>query len=762
MTEKRSDTTGQATPAATPQKEHRKGPSTGQKRQRKQRVLTHKKPSQVESIAHAVVIKNEDVFFLSAPDGQVPLRGRHGLGLYFHDCRFLNGYELHLAGQRPGVLVATPRNGFLALVELTGPTLRRADGSEVQKEDVGVRWERALDSDRRTLLDRITLHNFSLTPVEFPMALTFRAEFEDVFIVRGLLGEKRGTRHAPHWHEGTLGFLYDGSDGVYRSVQVSFSVAPDRTSDAGAQFQVRLPPGASRQYEVAVALRESPHQAEVRPRPPVPTEWKTAEDASSGTSDRWLAEQTRVTSDSLFLEQILERSLRDLRVLRTTLHGEEFFAAGVPWFVALFGRDSILAALQTLAYTPGVAEHTLRLLARYQGTKADDWRDEQPGKILHELRVGELARKGAIPHTPYYGSIDSTPLFLILLGRHAAWTGDLRVFHDLRDHVERALGWMDAGGDPDGDGYLEYESRSGKGLVNQGWKDSGDAIVNADGSLARPPIRLVEVQGYAYRARLCVAELFERAGEAGRAAGLRRQAGELRERFNRDFWLADEGFYALALQDQGQPAKVAASNPGQALWTGIVAEDRAGAVAERLMADDLFSGWGVRTLSSKERRYNPIGYHLGTVWPHDNSIILAGLRAHGQDAAALKIFEGIMRAAMHYHGYRLPEVFAGFRRRDFGVPVHYPVACHPQAWAAGAVPFMLERLLGLEPEAFDNRLRVVRPVLPDDVTRLELTGLRVGRGRVDLRFRRASGRTEVEVLRNDGNLDVRVEAGAGT
>jgi glycogen debranching enzyme len=736
---------------AKPAEDGKRRPA-GQKLRTKQRVLTHKKPSQVESIADALVIKDEDIFFLSARDGQVPLRGPHGFGLYFHDCRFLDGYELRLAGQKPGALVAAPRNGFVAVVELTGPTLRGAE-----KEDVGVHWERALDSGRRILLDRITLHNFGLAPVEFPMSLTFRADFEDVFIVRGLLGEKRGTKRAPCWHDGTLCFLYHGSDDIYRSVQVSFSPPPDRTTETGAEFRVQLPPGATQRYEVALTLRESAHLADVQPRPPAAPQWKQAEAAANRSADQWLADQTHVGSDSVFLEEILERSLRDLRVLRTTWHGEEFFAAGVPWFVTLFGRDSILAALQTLAYAPHIAEQTLRLLAKYQGTKVDKWRDEQPGKILHELRVGELARKGAIPHTPYYGSIDSTPLFLILLGRHAAWSGDLRVFHDLRDHVERALKWLDEYGDRDGDGYLEYESTSRKGLINQGWKDSGDAIVNADGSLAGPPIRLVEVQGYAYRARLCAAELFDRAGEADRATGLRRQAAALRERFNCDFWLPDKQFYALALQDNERPAEVIASNPGQALWTGIVAAERAVATAERLMAEDMFSGWGVRTLSSRERRYNPIGYHLGTVWPHDNSLILAGLRAYGLDNAALKIFDGITRAATHFPGYRLPEVFAGFPRPDFGVPVRYPVACHPQAWAAGTVPFMLERLLGLEPEGFDNRLRVARPILPEGVDRLDLTGLRVGKGRIDLRFRRGAERTEVEVLRRDSSLEVEVD-----
>jgi glycogen debranching enzyme len=748
----------QASQHSPHQQEDRKRQPAQQKRRRKHSGPTHDQLLQLESIAEAVVIKDEDVFFLCKGDGQVPLRSRHGFGLYYHDCRFLDGYELHLAGRQPAALTATSRQGFLALVELIGPTIRTANGAKVQNQDIGVRWERALDSGRLTLLDRITFHNYSLAAVEFPMTLLFRADFEDVFTVRGLLGEKRAARQTPQWQDGMLTFRYEGSDDIYRSVQVSFSPSPDHPEKNGARFQVRLPPGAGRQYEVALTLRESGHPAGVQPHPPASRQWHDLEQAAGRSSDQWRADQTRVTSDSPALEQIIERSLRDLRVLRSRLQGEEFFAGGVPWYVALFGRDSILAALQTLAYVPDVAEQTLRLLARYQGTKVDDWRDEQPGKILHELRVGELAHIGAIPHTPYYGSIDSTPLFLILLGRHAAWTGDLRVFHDLRDHVERALKWMRDYGDLDGDGYLEYESQSKKGLSNQGWKDSGDAIVNADGSLAQPPIKLVEVQGYAYRARLYVAELFERAGETERAAELRREARELRERFNRDFWLADEQFYALALQKDMQPAKVIASNAGQALWTGIVAADRAGALAKRLLADDMFSGWGVRTLSSRERRYNPIGYHLGTVWPHDNALIAAGFRDHGLDDAALKIFEGITRAAMHFPSYRLPEVFTGFSRRDFGVPVRYPVACHPQAWAAGAVPFMLERLLGLDPEAFDNRLHVVRPILPDDVTRLDLTGLRVGKSRLDLRFRRGPGRTEVEVLRREGPVEVKVEA----
>jgi glycogen debranching enzyme len=466
-----------------------------------------------------------------------------------------------------------------------------------------------------------------------------------------------------------------------------------------------------------------------------------------------------VQSDRPLLNHVLERSLRDLRVLRSELHGHTFFAAGVPWYVTLFGRDSLISAYQTLAYKPEVAEHTLRLLAEYQGDKVDEWRDEEPGKIMHELRVGELARTDEIPQTPYYGAIDAAPLFLILLARHAAWTGRLALFHKLRENVERALEWMAKYGDPTGRGYLAYQVKSKKGLGNQGWKDSGDAIVNADGSLAKPPIALTEVQGYAYRAQLGVAELYRRAGDAGKADQLRREADDLRRRFNRDFWLEDKGVYALALQDGGKPCAVVASNAGQVLWSGIADADKARRTKDRLLAEDVHSGWGIRTLSAREKRYNPIGYHLGTVWPHDNSLILAGLRAYQFDEAAARVFSGILQAATHFHTYRLPEVFAGFRQEGLTVPVHYPVACHPQAWAAGSVPLMVESLLGLTPEAFDGRLRIVRPVLPEGVSELEVRRLRVGDARVHLRFRRgAGGKAEVDVLQKEGDLEVTMEA----
>jgi glycogen debranching enzyme len=728
-------------------------------RERKQRVLTKRTPSIVRSIADAIVIKDEDLFFLAQPDGSVPLKGQHGYGLYYHDCRFLNGYEIKIAGTRPEPLAATAAGGFTAIFQLSNPDISMSDGALLPKEHLGITWERTIDSDQRALYDLLTLENYELEPIELPLTLTFTAAFEDVFSIRGLLPARLGHPRPPQWKDGTLSLVYDGADGHYRSVSISFSPPPESTDGTTAHFRVRLGPDAQAQVLVALHVAESPNLADIQPRRRDQPDIKAVQAYVQASSSTWLDYQTEVRSDNPVLNQIMDRSLRDLRVLRGRLDKHEFFSAGVPWFATLFGRDSLISALETLAYAPDMAAHTLRLLASYQADQVDEWRDAQPGKILHELRVGELARLNEIPQVPYYGTIDATLLFLIVLGRHAAWTGDISLFNELRSNVERALDWMAQYGDPRGWGYITYESTSDKGLINQGWKDSGDAIVNADGSLATPPIALVEVQGYAYLAKRAIADLYERAGAPERARQLRAEADDLRARFKRDFWLPDEQILALALQDGKRPVAVRSSNPGQALWSGIIDRAAAQATADMLMADDMFNGWGVRTLSSKERRYNPIGYHLGTVWPHDNAIIAAGLKRYGFDDAFRRIFGGIAAAASHFGNARLPELFAGFTLEEYGIPVHYPVACHPQAWAAGAVPFLVETALGLTPEAFERRLRIIRPLLPQWTSWLEVRRLKVGNASVDLRFERAGQDMKVDVLKVDGGLEVLVEPG---
>jgi glycogen debranching enzyme len=357
--------------------------------------------------------------------------------------------------------------------------------------------------------------------------------------------------------------------------------------------------------------------------------------------------------------------------------------------------------------------------------------------------------------------VDATALFLMLLAEHARWTGTLETFRELRPNVERALAWMDGPGDANGDGYLEYPYPHGSAQINLGWKDSADCIVTRSGSKARSPISLVEAQAYAYRARMDVADLLRRAGEAGRAEKLVAQAGALRKRFERDYWMPEREFYALALHGRGARADAIASNAGHALWCGIAGRRRAAAVRRRLMAEDMFSGWGIRTLSEREKAYNPVSYHLGTVWPHDNGLAAAGLRAYGYDDDAMRIFEAMIAAADGFPDRRLPELFCGFTRREFPQPARYPIACHPQAWASGTLPFLLTTCLGLRPDAFAKRLRVVRPALPGNCGHLEWRRLRVGKARVDLRFERARDGVRVRVLRKEGGLELQVEGAAG-
>ena len=743
-----------------PQASKPSGASHLSREERKQRILKGKAPSIVRSIANAIVIKSESLYFLTEPDGNVSIGEGHGFGLYYHDCRYLNGYTLAINGVRPNVLASIATEGFRAIFELSNPELPAHDGQAIVKEMIGLTWMRLLAQEELALHDRITVHNYDGEAHDLTLSLNFDAKFEDIFTVRGLLPEQVGKLLEPRWVGDVLLMVYKGADGLNRSVSVHFTPAPSRKGVRHAEFDLHIPSEQAVDLQVSVVLAESRRISEVRPTsPPCPAIGAIVKNHHDHART-WSQRHAALQSDSLLLNRILERSASDLQILRTRLGREEFFAAGVPWFTTLFGRDSLITSLQGMAYDPSVAEQTLRLLASYQGRQSNDWRDEQPGKILHEFRVGELARIDEVPYHPYYGSVDSTPLFLITLGEHAAWTGDLRLFHELRENIEAALTWIDHYGDPNRDGYVEYQSTSEGGLINQGWKDSGNALVNADGSLAQPPISMVEVQGYVYRAKTLIAALFRRTGDTSRAERLLAEAQTLKERFNRDFWNESLGCYVMALQAQSRQVSVISSNPGQALWGGICDPDKAERTMKRLMQDDMFSGWGIRTLAASERRYNPIGYHLGTIWPHDNSLIAAGMRRYGFDAAAYRIFSGLFEASSYFEQYRMPELFAGFAQGPFGEPVHYPVACHPQAWAAGTLPFLMVTLLGLHPEGFENRLRIRRPILPHFVETLDVRRLKVGSGMIDLRFTRKGATLDVQVLAKEGQVDVVVEQGA--
>ena len=710
-------------------------------------------------ISKAIVIKNGNLFFLAPPEGEVPMTRDHGFGLYYHDCRYLNGYELLVGGEHPEPLAARSWEGGRAVFQLTTADFRAPDGRTIDRETVGLKWERVIDAEQCVLHEQLDIRYFGYEAVDFPISMRFRAGFEDVFEIRGLIRKVKGKLFKPYWKDKCLYFSYEGGDRIRRSLAVHFYPLPTHVKGNAVQFDIALKPNETKQIRISLALAESEDQPNrLFAQTSVYRDLHAVTQGIKASCEQWMRRETEFHSDSLLLNRVMRRSLMDLHMLKTSIGGDEFFAAGVPWYVTLFGRDCLVTSLQTLAFWSDTAAATLRLLARYQGAQVNDWRDEEPGKILHELRVGELARMNKIPHTPYYGTIDATPLFLILMSRYAHWTGDLALFEELRTPIERALHWIDKYGDIAGDGYVSYVGNTNKGLLNQGWKDSGDAIVTEDGRLAEPPIALVEVQSYVYMAKMEIADLYERVGEREHAVRLRAEAGALAARFNHDFWVEEEGCFALALEAERRPCRVMSSNAGHALWTGIVDKQKAERVVHRLMRPDMFNGWGIRTLSYKERRYNPMGYHLGTVWPHDNSLIAAGFRRYGYQEEASRIFVGLLEAAMEFEDYRLPELFTGFGREEYGQPVRYPVACHPQAWAAGAIPFLLETFLGIIPDAFNTRLKVVKPFLPEFINQVELRHLRIGKASVDLRFeRKPDGSLHAQVGQVTGDLRVEVE-----
>jgi glycogen debranching enzyme len=715
------------------------------------RVLHRGRASLRARFVQPVVAKQGSLFLLSTDDGDI--QADSDQGLYFHDMRYLSAETLRLDGRPLVSLLADAGDGHRALFELTNPDLEDDSGQvRVRKDALGIRRDRLLGDNYTEV---ITVQNYVTEPAEFALRLHYEADFADMFVVRGVHPGKRGTLHVPRWRGSILTFRYDGADGHERTTRLHFSHAPDQRDRGDLTYRLSLKAQQRWQLKVRCDLRdEKGGTLETRPNAAEGARAADRKRAQAGA----LGAGARVETSNPLFNEVVTRSFLDLHMLSMRQKDQVFFAAGVPWYVALFGRDSLVTSIQMAAFAPEIGANTLRVLARHQGTKADDWRDEQPGKILHEFRVDEMANLDEIPQAPYYGSVDATPKFLILLGICSAWTGSLDLFHELRDNVDRALAWIDRFGDSDGDGFVDYQTRSKSGARNQGWKDSGNGIVMEDGRLAEPPIALPEVQGDVYLAWRSVADLFERDGDAATAECLRQKARRLYTAFNAAFWLPDQRYYAFCRQADGRFSKSIASNPAHALWTGIVDPTHARAVVERVLRPDMFSGWGIRTLSAEDRSYNPVDYQVGSVWPHDNAIIVAGMQRYGFNQEANRVFTAIMQAATKFEHFRLPEVFAGYDQRFSSRPVKYPVACNPQAWAAGSIPYMLASVLGLQPDAFHRRLRIERPHLPDWLEWVGMRKLRVGEAEVDVEYQRSGDKTLVAVTRKHGDLLVTVES----
>jgi glycogen debranching enzyme len=694
-----------------------------------------------------LVLKHDEAFMVADRHGDLPNLPRSELGFYVEGTRFLRQLELLMLGERPLALYAdVSEDALQASVELANPDVTISP--RVILPGRSVRISRRLCVYDRTLYQLAVIESFVHDPLDLILTFRFAADFVDMFEVRGHPRERRGTLLPPELDSTEVRLAYRGLDDVVRTTALVFDPAPALLRADLAEYPLLLGPRERVQITLSVNALTHPGPAvrplpftDALPRRRIPIErleeQATAVHAPHDLFDRWIA-----------------RSRRDLHLLVTETRDGFVPYAGVPWYVAPFGRDALITSLQVLPFEPEIARGTLRFLARHIGTVDDSFTDQEPGKILHEYRRGEMAACREIPFIPYYGSVDATPLYLMLLAEHFRWTADLDLVRELWPAAEAALRWMTRAADAQGSGYLVYRRRSPRGLANQGWKDAWDAVMHASGELADPPIALAEVQGYQYAALRGMAQLATAVGAPELASSLTARSGRLRERFEADFWLPDEAFYAMALDGTGRPCRVVSSNPGHLLWTQLPGEARARAVAARLMDDDMFTGWGVRTLGSRTRAYNPMSYHTGSVWPHDTAIAAVGMRRYGLVEPFLTLTTALFEAVLHFEALRMPELFCGFPRMPGYGPTRYPVACSPQAWSAGVVFQLLAAVLGLSASAEQNQLTLERPRLPGWLTSVELENLRLGPSRLTFRALRGHNSTAVELLAREGDTEL--------
>src|SRR4051812_8594027 len=651
-----------------------------------------------------------------------------------------------LNGKQPLLLGSSVRddNSILA-VDLTNPDIY-FDQKLVLPKDV-LHVVRTLFLWRGTAYQRIRIQNHGDRPFEVRLVLAFASDFADLFEVRGMRRLRRGTTTAELSGAAGVALNYQALDGTRRRTMLQFEPVPERLSTGAASYAFELQPDKSRSIYVSVKCDRGADENLALPfRKGLRAAFKEHQTANRG--------MTTITTSNPIFNEVMCRSMADLAMLTTATPQGPYPYAGIPWYSTTFGRDGIITALQMLWCDPRLARGVLRRLAAYQATEYDPLADAEPGKILHEMRGGEMAALREVPFGLYYGSVDSTPLFVLLAGLYAEHTGDIETLRELWPNIEAALGWIDGPGDPDRDGFVEYHRADENGLVNQGWKDSYDGIFHADGSIAFGPIALCEVQGYVYAAKRSAARGARRLGKHSLADALDAQAIRLAERFEAAFWCEDIGTYALALDGQKRPCRVRTSNAGQVLFSGIAGPEHAESVVRDLMRPSFFSGWGIRTVAREERRYNPMSYHNGSVWPHDNALIAAGFARYGHKNAIDRVFKGLFDAATYMDLRRLPELYCGFQRGRQRGPTLYPVACSPQAWAAGAPLMLLQSSLGLEFDQDRNEILLHEPRLPAFLEEVTLRNLRLGESTVDLILRRHNNHVSIQVLRNEGQIRI--------
>lgn len=694
------------------------------------------------------VLKHGSHFLVLDAAGMIPACNTLGYGYYRDDTRYISQWEMALDDAPISLLSSRIEDGFSATLFYTNPQT-----ANLQQQRITLLREVVLGD---ALYERITLENFHSEEVEFDLTISLQSDFADMFEVRGLNLSQRGERMVPlSGKDGRcLSLAYKGLDGLLQETVIDIDASgAQRASLQDGRFTIRfrLPVRQSRSISLKVLTRLNGKTAHVSHDE---VDYASALKLATNRYLNWCKSVVDIQTCQELFDVSLNRSLKDIYILRQPTPKGIGLAAGIPWYCAVFGRDSAITALQLLPFAPELARETIEVLAAYQGQKDDLYKAEHPGRIMHELRLGELARRAEIPHNPYYGTVDATQLWLILYGQYVSWSGDIEFARRLWGSVYLALDWLDRAS---GSGYITYQRESPHGLENQGWKDSGDSVMHRDGRLANPPIALCEAQAYLYQAWQEVASVAVLLGKSEIADSLVVKARSLKDRFQRDFWMSDENFLALALDRDGCQVGSISSNPGHCLASGILDEDKAHLVADRLMSLELHTSWGIRTLSSGASSFNPISYHNGSIWPHDNSMITEGLRKVGRVEDVHSIMRELFEVMLLQPDFRLPELFCGFDKIDAAAPINYPVSCSPQAWAAGSIFQLLKVCLNFEPDAARGILRVREPALPDWLDTITLTGLRVGAASVDVKVTSQAGSTSCQILRKEGNLRVIIE-----
>jgi glycogen debranching enzyme len=685
------------------------------------------------------------MFFVFDRLGDVQTSGLGEEGLFYDGMRHLSALSLNLWNARPLLLSSTvATNNFLFTADLANLDVFSEGAMAIHRGTLHLVRTRFLWRD--SCFEKVMFVNHGLEDVEVPVRIGFDADFTDVFEVRGTVRERRGRRLEEKIDRNSVILSYEGLDNVVRQTCIRSDANAVAASPSGLEFELALRPKerATIQLEICCSSEVTADSVGY------------TEALSSARFE--LAEMSRafpqITSSNSRFSDWMARSISDLEMMIAGNPERNYPYAGVPWFSTVFGRDGIITALQTLWLNPTIAKGVLEFLAATQADAIDFVADSEPGKILHEMRQSEMAKLGEVPFGRYYGSVDATPLFLVLAGAYFDRTADRPFLEKLWPHIQRALKWIDEFGDMDGDGFVEYARHSRKGLVQQGWKDSNDSVFHADGKIAEPPIALCEVQGYVYAAKLAAARLTRVLGDVKGGCELEMQAEALRTQFEEQFWCDDLGTYALALDGRKQPCRVRSSNTGHCLYTGIASPQRARHVVETLMNDDSFTGWGIRTVAINEARYNPLSYHNGSIWPHDNSIVANGMAKYGCKKMAGQVLLALLDLSSEVDLRRLPELFCGLKRRPGEGPTLYPVACSPQSWAAAAPFLILEGCLGISVQADRGRIVFDRPFLPEGIPQLSIRELRCGKVAIDLLLERRNDSVLVHLENKQEDIEI--------